>query len=368
LNENNFAMTRFPNFGPQKKASKNQKGSYIKGTFVLGFREFVERSNGNAEALLEEVGIPVSLLEDPDQLVSYPAFVAMVELAAKQMNMPSFFLEWSLSLDPHFSALGPITLLAQFTRTYGEWLHLALKYWALHTNGCNISLIEDYADGLSCARFINDPDIMFPARQIAEGTLANMVILSRAILQLPNEKPQVVRFQHLKPADITVHEQVFGCPLEFDAPHSELIFKKSHMDLPVSGNLTMLKPALAVYMKHRIRQMPVHDQSATRNTMIAIASTLGSTKCNINFLADSLGINVKKMQRLLAAEDTTFAEVLDKVRENTARRMLVESNAPIAAIAGLLDYSSGAAFTLAFSRWAGVPPLAYRKRERSKRQ
>jgi AraC-like DNA-binding protein len=350
-----------------KKGRNNAfTGSYIKGTFVLGMREFVERFGGNAETILDQVGIPVSLLEDPDQLVSYPAFVAMMELAAKQYNKPSFTMEWAESTDPHYSALGPITLLAQFAKDFREWLHLGLKYWAVHTNGCNLTLIENYSDEFACCRFINDPDILFPARQVAEGTMTNVVMLMRTVMQLPNESPEVVRFQHLRPADISVHERIFRCPIEFDAPFTEIIFSKRYFELPMSGNLTMLKPALAVYMKHRIRQMPVHDQSATRNTMIAIASTLGSSKCNINFIADSFAMNVKKLQRVLAAENATFADLLDKVRENTAKRMLVESNAPMAAIAGLLDYSAGAAFTLAFTRWAGVPPLAYRKRERAK--
>jgi AraC-like DNA-binding protein len=41
--------------------------------------------------------------------------------------------------------------------------------------------------------------------------------------------------------------------------------------------------------------------------------------------------------------------------------MLMDTSAPIARIAGLLDYASTSAFTTAFNRWTGQSPLHYRK-------
>ncbi|MGL4404324.1 MAG: AraC family transcriptional regulator ligand-binding domain-containing protein, partial [Notoacmeibacter sp.] len=319
---------------PEIRPDSFLKSSYIRGTFALGFREFIAQAGGNADDLLLDVGIPLSIIEDVDQLVSYSALVRLLEIAAQRFSRPSIGLEWSVASAPDFAELGPLTLLAQFANTCKEWADLGLKYWSLHTNGCNVMLFDDIGDGLSSIRFTNDPDVVFSSRQIAEVTLANLTQLTRIVLDLPQGNPQVVRFQHLKPVDTRLHEAIFRCPIEFDAPHSEIVFMKDYLDKPVSGRLTFLKPALATYMKHRIRQMPIHDQTATRNTMIAISSTLGTTKCNIAFIAESLGMNVKKLQRLLAIENTTFADVLDTARNLAARRMLVESNAPVSSIAG----------------------------------
>jgi AraC-like DNA-binding protein len=61
---------------------------------------------------------------------------------------------------------------------------------------------------------------------------------------------------------------------------------------------------------------------------------------------------------------SSFSHILETVRENMARNFLAESEAPIARIAGLLDYSTTAPFSLAFKRWTGKTPLEFRKDER----
>lgn len=45
--------------------------------------------------------------------------------------------------------------------------------------------------------------------------------------------------------------------------------------------------------------------------------------------------------------------------------MLLESDAPVSRIAGLLDYSTVAPFTTAFTRWTGVSPRTYRNQVKS---
>ncbi len=111
--------------------------------------------------------------------------------------------------------------------------------------------------------------------------------------------------------------------------------------------------------------MPLYDQSARMTVALAIPSIVGTGNCNIDFVADALGLPVKRLQRQLANEGTNFSELFDDVRRNMAMRLLTESYAPIERIAGLLDYSSTPAFSLAFKRWAGMSPLQYRKKVRS---
>jgi AraC-like DNA-binding protein len=98
---------------------------------------------------------------------------------------------------------------------------------------------------------------------------------------------------------------------------------------------------------------------------LTIPSLIGTGNCNIEFVAEALGTNVKRLQRTLASENTSFSEILEKVRQNMALRLLSESDAPIERIAGLLDYSSTPPFTLAFKRWKGMSPLQYRKKKRA---
>lgn len=97
----------------------------------------------------------------------------------------------------------------------------------------------------------------------------------------------------------------------------------------------------------------------------AVRSILGSRVCSSEFVASSLGMNSKKMQRLLAQEGTSFSQILDETRRAAAIEMLLESDAPVSRIAGLLDYSTVAPFTTAFTRWTGVSPRTYRNQVKS---
>ncbi len=69
--------------------------------------------------------------------------------------------------------------------------------------------------------------------------------------------------------------------------------------------------------------------------------------------------------RPISDEGTNFSEILEKVRDNMARRLLIDSEMSIERIAGLLDYAVTPPFTLAFKRWTGQTPLNFRRAERA---
>ena len=136
-------------------------------------------------------------------------------------------------------------------------------------------------------------------------------------------------------------------------------------EFPTSGRLRPLKPLVGRYLRHRIERIDVYDASTTSVVSLTIPSIIGSGQCSAEVVADALGVHPKALQRRLAAEGTTFSEIIEFVRENMARRLLIESDASVERIAGLLDYSATPPFTLAFRRWTGQTPLAFRKTERS---
>ncbi len=198
-------------------------------------------------------------------------------------------------------------------------------------------------------------------RQITERYHILALTAARHGTGLLDADPIRVTFQHSRPADTARHVEAFRSPIEFDADHNDIFFPKHLLDTPLSGDLAVFKKLMNIYVRYRIDRLNQFDQSMTTTVALAIPSLLGTGRCNVEAVAESLGVNVKKPQRLLAAEETTFSEILDNVRDAMARRLLTESSAPVGRIAGLLDYSATAPFTLAFNRWTGMSPVAYRK-------
>jgi AraC-like DNA-binding protein len=339
--------------------------SYIRATQLIGFVDEVQRAGGDPVALLNEVGIPVAALTDIDRLISFRKYALLLELSAQRLGKPQFGLEWANNSPAHFPHLGPLVLLGNYVATVREWGDLAEKYWRFHTNAFVLPRSVDPTTGTATTQYVAD-SFALPGRQIAEMSLGNLCGVVRAIANRQDLSPKLVRFQHNRPASISMHEQVFRCPIEFDADRTEVLFDEQILDLKTNRSLRIFKSLVGFYIKNRIDRMPVYDASTTTTVGLAIPSMLGTGQCRIEAVAEALGVHSKRLQRDLANEGTNFSEILDKVRENIARRLLVESDIPVERMAGLLEYSATAPFTSAFKRWTGQSPLVFRRTERQR--
>lgn len=79
-------------------------------------------------------------------------------------------------------------------------------------------------------------------------------------------------------------------------------------------------------------------------------------------VAALLHMSARTLQRRLEAEGTRFSEVLDRVRERQARKLLADPSLGLAEIAHRAGFADLATFSRAFKRWTGVPPGAFRRR------
>ncbi len=337
---------------------------YVRATELIGFEDLVAGGTPSAPELLSMAGIDPIKLRQPDTLMPFRNWAHLLEMAADKLGRPSLGLEYSLAGPDHAPALGPLILFSKMTSSAQDCVNLSLQYWKYHTNAYTIRQLYDDASNLAVFRFVLNSEV--PAtRQYVETALSNIVRLARIVTGFHEINPTLVRFQHGRPADAALHAQVFRCPVEFDAEHSEILFDPAFLQHELNGSLALVRPIVGLYIRHRIKCLPVYDQTMTKTVALAIPSVLGAGNCNIGFIAASIGLSTKKLRRLLAAEGTTFSDVLDEVRSRLAREYLERSDAPIASIARLLDYASAPPFILAFKRWTGETPSDYRSSRRA---
>ena len=264
-----------------------------------------------------------------------------------------------------FPNLGPVVLLASLVETLDEYIAVALKYWRYHTNGFALELLDDPSTGLAVFRYHANV-ATFSTRQVSEHALAVACMVSRRVTNRPDENPSIVRFQHSRPRDTSLHEQIFRCPVEFDSDHTEYLFDPEMLKYQTNGRLHLLKPLVGLYVRYRINRTTSYNGSVAATVALTVQSVMGSGRCDMDFVAYVLGMSSKTLQRKLAAEGKNFSEILEQVRKNIACRLLTESNTSIERIAGLLEYSSTPPFTLAFKRWTRKSPLSFRKAEQAK--
>jgi AraC-like DNA-binding protein len=82
-------------------------------------------------------------------------------------------------------------------------------------------------------------------------------------------------------------------------------------------------------------------------------------------IADLLAMSERNLTRQLAREGTSYAQLLARVQEERAKNFLRNPALSVTEIADRLGYAEPAAFSRAFSRWAGMSPLKWRRQQAS---
>lgn len=344
-----------------RRGAAHDPGYYIRGSALAGFAELVRAAGGDPAALLEKAGLSSEASAQQDELVSWTRLCLLLELAAETVDRPSLGLEWALSVPDHFPNVGPTLLLANFAGTFQEWIEASISYWRHHTNAFALQLVDAGPGHDAVFRLVLLSPAL-PMRQQAEYMLGNACRMARAMGGLKHRSPALVRFRHPKPADTSLHEAIFGCPVAFGASHDDIVFDRRLLAHPLRGTAGSLREVMDRHIRHRWHHMPVRDRTMAATVGLAIRCVMGTRHCSCRPVASSLGLSAKKLQRLLSHEGTSFSAILDDVRRAMAMRLLSDTDAPISRIAGLLAYSTSGPFTLAFKRWTGVSPRVFRQR------
>lgn len=77
-------------------------------------------------------------------------------------------------------------------------------------------------------------------------------------------------------------------------------------------------------------------------------------------IARHIGLHPKALQRRLAAENTTYAELVDQTRRDTAQRLLLDTALSLDQLCRQLGYAEQSVLTRACKRWFNTTPTAYR--------
>jgi len=92
----------------------------------------------------------------------------------------------------------------------------------------------------------------------------------------------------------------------------------------------------------------------------AIAPLLPHGQARMLEVCRELGVGSRTLARRLKSEGCTFAEVLDALRSDLAKRYLLEPELTVSEIAWLLGYRQASSFDHAFKRWTGKMPSQVR--------
>jgi len=340
-----------------------QDQTYTRAVALLGFPEFIKRHGGNAKTLFDEAGLDIEAALNPQDLISWPRCCVLLELTAKALTLPSLGLRWAQNVPDDMPNTGPHVYLAGLMPDVLTLLEMSLKYQEVHTNGAHYSYRRNSAQNRVTGSIDFHPET--PAcRQFAEHIMALTCRGVRQVIGGDYCNPLEVSFQHSRPADLSLHREIFDCPILFNAERTEMSYDIKILDQRMGHKLPLIKTLLGQYLKRQQKKLPKTSTPIKSAIMGLIPYILASGKSDIISVAHVLGMSPKKVQRLLKQEGTTYSIILDDIRSHTARRLLLESDMSITRIANMLDYSSSRPFGHACRRWFDTTPLKYRRENR----
>ncbi len=306
----------------------------------------------DAAPVLRSASLSREVLEFIDGRLPVPSVLMLWEAAAEAAHDPSFGIHVAEALPRGMYDVFEHILSA--ADTVGAGLSQLARYIPLIHDHSTMKL--DLEPGH--ARLVRRVPTIGP--QYDEFSLTLLLVRSRqasATAWIPDR----VTFQHERTRDDGEPSRVFGCPVVFGAPETEMLIPRSVLQLPHPRADAPLLEVLSRHVDARLESLPPRGALLARVSS-TIARRLPVELPTLASTAAALRIPERTLQRRLADEGVTHSALVDDVRRNLALELLADANVTLTDIGYRLHFADPAAFYRAFKRWTGEGPAAYRKR------
>lgn len=335
-----------------------------RATCLRGYRALVDELGGDGSELLHRFGIDPDTTDSGDTMISADVIGWALEVAAAALNCPDFGLRLAARQD--LTIIGPLAVAVVNAATVGQALTCLSRYLFTHHNGISIAVVPDpERQNGTVALHFRDPAEHNGFRQgidIAAGVI-HKCLLQRILG--PHYTLCTLHLPHEPLAPQATYTDYFGTEVRFAMPTTLFRFPAELLARPVPGSDPMINTMAIEYLARHFGEL---DNSVAAQVRIAIEHTAATAHPDIELVARTLSIHERSLQRALAAEGTTFTEILDDARRATVHRLLCETDLPISRIATLVWMREQSALTRAVRRWFGATPQAIRNGARSQRR
>jgi AraC-like DNA-binding protein len=197
------------------------------------------------------------------------------------------------------------------------------------------------------------------AKEIIKFAIANGVLSSRKLTG-QNISPEKIEFKHQKPQDISLYEEVFGCPVYFSKDSNTTLYSEKVMDYKIPTYNPALLEILDDFSATTIQKESTSDNfiSEVKNAIINLYHQNIPQEKEV---AAYLNISKSYLQKKLQGERITFKKVLSQIQKEIALRYLQCNNVSIKETAWKLGYNDVSNFYRAFKKWTGKNPTDYKR-------
>lgn len=332
-----------------------KRGPTVAAGVIRELVDVLERVGVSRDRFVNAAQFDSERLNASDARFSHAEIGQLVELAYELADDEAFGLHWSESIGE--ASFGPISPLVAHAATLRQAFAALDQFHGVLTDQQSYQLEErDGEVTVRCVVVLGESARL--RRFSSEMVLGGWFRLIRSFNT--HARLQRLCFAFPAPAYREEYTRVFGHEGHFEQEFSGIVFQSSLMDAPAPHNDNDVLQALQAVAERRLMRIKQRKSHAAqvRETLL---QERWPQRADMGSVARALGISERSLRRRLAAEGTSYGEVVNQALAMVAKRALLDRRVTIQETAYRMGFSDASTFHRAFKSWTGMTPGAYRE-------
>ncbi|MGY3583810.1 AraC-like DNA-binding protein [Bradyrhizobium sp. USDA 4341] len=305
-----------------------------------------------ADAILRDTRIPLADVHSPQARISLTQLMTVCQNALRLST--DRHLPYRIGASIHISTYGMYGYALLCCPDFRKAMEFAMRYHALAAPLATIEFTEDKAH----ARWTIEPNLHALAdsalyRFVAEMQIGIHISLMRDIMG-PGFAPFEITLAYPQAQDFDLPLDHVGCPVRFDQPANQIVFKAQLLDRRADlGNKTTY-PTIVALCDDLLGDLRLRTGIAGKIRAILLRDIANPP--TFEAIAKQLGVNDRSLRRQLRQQGFSFRGLHDELRTQIALKYLRSTTLANDDIALALGFSDAANFRRAFHRWTNKAP------------
>ena len=305
-----------------------------------------------ADAVLRDVNMAQQNVHSPQERISLTQLMTICQNALRLST--DRHLPYRIGASVHVSTYGMYGYAILCSPDFRKAMDFAMRYHALAAPLATIEFGEDKAD----ARWTIDPHQHAVAKStlyrfVTEMQIGIHISLMRDVMG-PTFVASEIRLAYPQASDFSLPPDQIGCPVRFDQPVNQIVFKSQWLDRSADlGNKTTY-PTIVALCDDLLGDLKLRIGIAGKIRAVLLRDIANPP--TFEAIAKLLGVNDRSLRRQLRQQGFSFRGLRDELRTQIALKYLRHTTLANEDIALALGFSDAANFRRAFHRWTNKAP------------
>ena len=323
----------------------------IRLSLAAPFIQELDKRKVDVEKVLDDLNLSRESIFTPELFVPAPVMYELLEMLAQSANDPYLSVTIGETLDLNSWPL--FTRASANAATVGDFFFRFTMEASMHATSVQMSLKSDGEYATFRVQRVFEPEIL-PAQADAfyVGLFSNIVRHASGIHWNPREVIIIL-------GDLSAVPKRYHQIFMMEGDHRGVSIR-----FPMQWLLQPFEQEQVVDRSSRDDEFISPPRSLIDSIREALLPHLHQSDLSVAHAAELCGYTERTLRRKLQKEGTTMGKEINRLREELAISLLVETDKAIADIGQSVGINNPSVFTRSFKKWTGISPKEYRNSHR----